>query len=101
MSIYVFLVKSHKRLRIGAEEAYSQRPMFTCEKCHREKPEHECVRLSRSVSFVSGLMVPPFASVVCRRCSRRVKRLGLVALAGMAVISLIMVLVLHFAAAML
>ena len=26
--------------------------MFTCEKCHREKPEHECVRLNRGVSFV-------------------------------------------------
>ena len=31
--------------------------MFTCEKCHREKPEHECVRLYRGVSFVIGLMV--------------------------------------------
>ena len=75
--------------------------MFTCEKCHREKPEHECVRLNAGVSFISGLMVPPFATTVCRRCSRRVNRLGLFALAGMLVISLIMVLVLHFASAML
>ena len=71
--------------------------MFTCEKCHREKPEHECVRLHRGVSFVIGLMVPPAASVVCRRCSQRVKRLGFVALAGMLAICLFMVLLLHFA----
>jgi hypothetical protein len=71
--------------------------MFTCDKCHREKPEHECVRLHRGVSFVIGLMVPPAASVVCRRCSQRVKRLGLVALAGVVVISVVMVLLLDIA----
>ena len=71
--------------------------MFTCEKCHREKPEHECVRLNRGVSFVIGLMVPPAATLVCRRCSQRVKRLGFVALAGMLVISLVRVLLLHIA----
>jgi hypothetical protein len=35
--------------------------------------------------------------LVCRRCSQRVKRLGFVALAGMLVISLVMVLLLHIA----
>ena len=71
--------------------------MFTCERCHREKPDHECVHVSRGVSFVIGLMVPPAVSVVCRRCSHRVNRLGLVALAGMVVISLAMVLLLDIA----
>ena len=71
--------------------------MFTCEKCHRDKPDQECVHLHRGVSFVIGLMVPPAVSVVCRRCSRRVKRMGFVALAGVVVISVITVLVLDFA----
>jgi len=71
--------------------------MFTCERCHRNKPDHDCVHVNRGVSFIIGLMVPPAVSVVCRRCSQRVKRLSLVALAGLVVISLIMVLMLQFA----
>ena len=71
--------------------------MFTCEKCHREKPEHECVRLNRGISFVFGLMVPPAATIVCRRCSQRVKRMSFVALAGVVVIGLVMVVLLDFA----
>jgi len=55
------------------------------------------VHVNRGVSFIIGLMVPPAVSVVCRRCSQRVKRLSLVALAGLVVISLIMVLMLQFA----
>ena len=55
------------------------------------------MRLNRGVSFVTGLMAPPAATLVCRRCSQRVKRLGFVALAGMLAICLFMVLLLHFA----
>jgi hypothetical protein len=72
--------------------------MSTCEKCHREKPEHECVRLNRGISFVFGVMAPPAATLVCRRCSKRVKRLSIVALAGVVIISVGMVLLLDFAA---
>jgi len=71
--------------------------MFTCDRCHRDKPDHECVHVNRGVSFVIGLMVPPAVSVVCRRCSQRVKRLSIVALAGMVVISVVMVLLLRIA----
>jgi hypothetical protein len=71
--------------------------MFTCEKCHREKPEFECVRLNRGVSFVIGLMVPPAATLVCRRCSARVKRLGIVAIAGLLAVTVFMVVLLDIA----
>jgi hypothetical protein len=55
------------------------------------------VRLNRCVSFVFGIMVPPAATLVCRRCSQRVKRLSFVALAGVVVISVVMVLLLDIA----
>jgi hypothetical protein len=97
MFTHVFVMKSHNGLRFGEEGIYFQHPMFTCEKCHRDKPDQECVHLHGGVSFVIGLMVPPAVSVVCRRCSQRVKRMGFVALAGVVVISVITVLVLDFA----
>jgi hypothetical protein len=97
MLTHVFVMKSHKGLQFATQRDYARLPMFTCEKCHREKPEHECVRLHRSVSFVIGIMVPPAATLVCRRCSQRVKRLGLVAIAGLVAVTVFMVVLLDIA----
>jgi len=70
--------------------------MFTCENCHREKPDNHRVQVNPWVRFVIGLMVPLQGSVVCHRCSGRVKRLGLVALVGMLIIGIFTLLVLNF-----
>lgn len=70
--------------------------MFTCENCHREKPDCDCVPVGRWVSFAIGIVTPLHLSVVCRRCSRRVMKLGIVALVGLLVITIVTVLVLNF-----
>jgi hypothetical protein len=75
--------------------------MFTCENCLREKPDNQRVTFSRFKSFVFGLMMPLGGAVVCRRCARRVQKLGIMVLVGLFVSSLITLLVLDFAAYML
>jgi hypothetical protein len=71
--------------------------MFTCEICHREKSDLERVAIGRWSSFVTGLVAQPRVSVVCQRCSGRVKTRGVVALVGLLVISIVTVVVLEFA----
>ena len=72
--------------------------MFTCENCHQQKSDRERITINRWGNFVLGVMAPREVSIVCQRCSGRVKRLGYVAIIGLLLISVVTVLVLNYAA---
>ena len=72
--------------------------MFTCDHCQRHKPDTERVSVHRSLGFIVGLVAPLKVSTVCRRCSGRVTKLGIFAVVGLLVISVVTLMVLDFAA---
>jgi hypothetical protein len=72
--------------------------MFTCEKCHLQRPGAERVVVGRCTCLLAGLLAPVKATVICRRCSKRVFELRSVAIAGLVVVGAVTVLVLHLAA---
>ena len=70
--------------------------MFTCDTCHRQKPNSESVPVGRWAGIAVVIMTRLHPTLVCRRCSLRVKKLGIVALVGLLVISIVTLLVLDF-----
>ena len=54
--------------------------------------------IKRWNSFVVGLVVPSQASIVCRRCSGHVKKIGYAAIAGFVAIAVVTLLFLDLVA---